>query len=1417
MNDTWQPCAESPYSWEREALDFVRERLPAFGGWCAWSNFEFTDDLGNIRPVDLLVFSPQGVFLIDIKTWRGTITGDGTYWNREYDGKRFTCDNPRQLASAKAKALKELLSRQRAYQNGKIPFPGIESLVFLADELVRFEVAGPGRAGICLRDRDDRPGIMAALQRRECPGLDSRGSGPADSAEFQAFQAAFAQAGLQPARHSRTLADYRLVKPIAEGPYWQDWLGEHVSLANNRRRVRIYSAGNSQGREQRELLERAARREFQLLESLSHPGIIRSYALHQHELGPAILLDYPENALRLDHFLYQRGETLSETTRLHLMQRITEAVEFAHRKQVVHRALSPHSILVVNPADPRPGIRILNWQAGSRSGSTSVGHTISATSHLDALVDDAAMAFLAPEVLADTDGSQQLDVFSLGALAYYIFSGQAPAENHAALIHRLQNNQSLQITAVLNGVRGPLVDLICHSTQGDLDKRMTGVDKFREGIDRISQELATPDDEYQGNPAEAPSRAILPGGYTVERRLGQGSSAVAYLVDKQGAWLILKLASSPQHNARLNGEYRVLKKLAELPGLVQARECVQIGAHTAIELEPVFVDTEASTIETLGHRLARDGALHLDLLERFSDDLLQILCALEASGTTHRDIKPENIAVGKGAGRRLHLTLFDFSLADTPARNISAGTRRYLDPMLSLQQRMVYDTAAERYAVAVTLYQMAAGLGCFPVWGDGQTDPTLLTGVTEATISPELFESSLREGLVPFFKKAFQRDIAHRHHHAPEMLQHWQECLSGRGTSGFFTGDYGTEAELSPLLEQARLETAVHELGFSSRATNALDRADILKVRDLLAFPVFRLQRLPGIGSKTRKEINNASRALRGRLGSPPPLASPPRAGKGRELNPDTCTLEEAIDSLVQKVPVNSRQAARLFLALDDPHNPWPLQASIARQLGVSSGRVAQIVVDLRKRWQDHPVLIQVANQVAELLQSDKQGGVMTLDELAEAISAQRGALMEPARALPLARALGRAAMEVETTGMDPRFIGRRDDARVVLATSEELAKLAFRLGRKADELALEDPLLNPQRAAEMLRGLKGDWSSMGLLHDGRLLRLAAAASGGAALSTRQELYPRGMAGVRALRLAQGAWLGTRHPSAGQIRERVASRYPAAESLPDRPQLDDLLREAGIALTWDESANQGQGGYMGPRGALSLSSASSSVGRWSTRQTGTPSRTLAPGLETALHFEDRLSRSRRQPNFLTLLVEPRGYGKARAALVQRFQAEIIDLEGFFLAALRHTATALGVEWELVLRADSHRLPQEWMNLMALVRRAAPDFEERLMAACRQAAPRGPDQTDKALLLVQPGLLARYGLMDQLDKLVDQAGRRGGLPAVWLLLAGDRALIDGQAVPLIHAGLQVRVPLEWLENRHRAAHQPTDCHKTGELS
>ena len=70
-------------------------------------------------------------------------------------------------------------------------------------------------------------------------------------------------------------------------------------------------------------------------------------------------------------------------------------------------------------------------------------------------------------------------------------------------------------------------------------------------------------------------------------------------------------------------------------------------------------------------------------------------------------------------------------------------------------------------------------------------------------------------------------------------------------------------------LAGATFDTQIAELGLGARAINALDRANILTVEDLLTVPLWRLQRLRGVGNTTRREIATAVKLLREALGNP--------------------------------------------------------------------------------------------------------------------------------------------------------------------------------------------------------------------------------------------------------------------------------------------------------------------------------------------------------------------------------------------------------------------------------------------------------------------------------------------------------------------------------------------------------------------
>ena len=105
----WITVTESNFAWEREALEYIRQHFPNCEPYRAWSNFEFIASDGSINEIDLLAFTAQGVFLVEIKSRPGRLSGDAGTWSWENDGKSRVYDNPLILANSKAKKLKSLL------------------------------------------------------------------------------------------------------------------------------------------------------------------------------------------------------------------------------------------------------------------------------------------------------------------------------------------------------------------------------------------------------------------------------------------------------------------------------------------------------------------------------------------------------------------------------------------------------------------------------------------------------------------------------------------------------------------------------------------------------------------------------------------------------------------------------------------------------------------------------------------------------------------------------------------------------------------------------------------------------------------------------------------------------------------------------------------------------------------------------------------------------------------------------------------------------------------------------------------------------------------------------------------------------------------------------------------------------------
>lgn len=1422
----WSIITPSQYEWERRGLDFIRAGLPNHDPYRAWANFEFQTPDGAIYEVDLLVLTKQGFWLVEIKSWPGRVRGDAGTWTRTHQGRTVSEDNPVMLANRKSKALVSLLKSQQAARNIKVPW--MEAVVFLSADDLQCDLAGPARNRVLLKDRPaeesrpERKGILAALLNREGPGIDLDSRSLIDSKVAKAISRAIEQCGIRPSQRSRRVGDYVLGELLADGPGYQDRLARHASFDDVHCRVRQYTVAQASSEDDRQRLKRAAAREFQIIQSLNHPNILPVLDYKEHELGPALLFRYLDpHAIRFDHYLATQCHKLTTDVRLKLLRQIADAIRYSHRRRVIHRALGPQSILVmkddggrakaelertkgklqVNEAsspfdDPsKLYIQVFNWQVGIRDTSTTSGRV----TNVEDLVEAQSLVYMSPEAIADQRKvTESSDVFSLGAIAYHLFASRPPAGSPSELAKILRDNKGLSLSAVVDGVGPKLEEMIQWCTHPDVNTRVGSVEDFLSLLDDVEDELTAPDDVFVPDPLQSKRGDRLEGGYVVEKELGQGATAKALLVNKDDQQFVLKVALTEDDNTRLHDEAEALRSIHS-EFIVAIHDEIEMAGHTVLVLQK-------AGDETLAGVLRKEGVPSFDLLARYGDDLLSALASLERHGVNHRDIKPDNIGIRSLTKQRNQLILFDFSLTGAPLDNIRVGTPGYIDPFLGNRKPQRWDGAAERYSAGVTLFEMSAGLGVLPQWGDGKSDPSVTAD--QLIINPEAFaDSSVREGLTEFFHSALHRDPKKRFDNAKEMAWAWEQVFREAEQRKVRTPS-GEEVDLSVTLDQVDLKTPIAALGLSTRARNALERANILTVRDLLLIPIVDLHMMRGVGNQTRQEIIRFVAELRDRF---PDIEAvrPPSTNTDDEQ-----TGIAALELLEQRVlgAKSSKKEAewRIRCALLGTSAPegqavdlWPSQSEVADALSLTRARVGQVLTADRNRWAKDPLLNSLRGDLYEQIQ--RLGGVVTVSEMIELTNLIRPAAdtLDTGKQQRMASAIARCIVETETSLADPRFQLRRVGGKTVVACTQELATYAEKLGQVADELAQADPLLPPLRVFQELFDVPQPSMPEGCqpFNNERLLRLAAAMSNSAAVSAKQELYPRGMAADRALRLGIGALtgLGLGDNEGGfsidQIRSRVESRYPEAEQLPDRPDLDALLERVGLDVRWNPETTT----YHRRESSIMFTSGSS-MPRRRTTATSTRQVEVTPDMADARQFEERLQHAHDEGGFLVLTVRPSRMRACEANLLKRFNedgraTQRVSFDDLLFDFLRTEADELHVDWNVVEKADGTGAgSQDWKNLLHLVSMAQPKIEENLL------------NRDEHLLLVHPGLIARYDMMSLLETLRDRSGHDVSCPGVWVLVAtdeqSDMPFLDDAEIPLISPGQRAKVSEPWIDNLHR---------------
>jgi eukaryotic-like serine/threonine-protein kinase len=223
----------------------------------------------------------------------------------------------------------------------------------------------------------------------------------------------------------RRFGDYELFEEIARGGMGVVYRAQQVSL-NRTVAVKMILAGQlaSAAEVQR------FRAEAEAAARLQHPNIVTIHEIGQHDGQHFFSMDFVDGK-NLAEFV--RNQPLPAKQAAKYLKTIAEAIHYAHQHGILHRDLKPSNILIDETGQPRVSDFGLARQMKGDSDLTLSGQVLGSPN------------FMPPEQAAGKRSQigPHSDVYSLGAILYYLLTDRAPfaAETMTETLQQVLNEQ----------------------------------------------------------------------------------------------------------------------------------------------------------------------------------------------------------------------------------------------------------------------------------------------------------------------------------------------------------------------------------------------------------------------------------------------------------------------------------------------------------------------------------------------------------------------------------------------------------------------------------------------------------------------------------------------------------------------------------------------------------------------------------------------------------------------------------------------------------------------------------------------------------------------------------------------------------------------------------------------------------------
>jgi eukaryotic-like serine/threonine-protein kinase len=230
-------------------------------------------------------------------------------------------------------------------------------------------------------------------------------------------------------------------------------------------------------------------REARSASSLNHPGICTIHAIEENNGRTFIAMELLEG-LALDKLLAAGPLPIPRTLEIGIQ--LSDALDAAHKKGIVHRDIKPGNIFVTE----RGAVKILDFGLAKllRDKSDELdGETIGVDT---ALLTSPGMAvgtiaYMSPEQARGEEIDARSDLFSLGAVLYQMVTGKLafPGSTSAVIFDNILHNAPVAPVTLNPAVPAELERILNKALEKDRDTRYQVAAEMRADLKRLQREL----------------------------------------------------------------------------------------------------------------------------------------------------------------------------------------------------------------------------------------------------------------------------------------------------------------------------------------------------------------------------------------------------------------------------------------------------------------------------------------------------------------------------------------------------------------------------------------------------------------------------------------------------------------------------------------------------------------------------------------------------------------------------------------------------------------------------------------------------------------------------------------------------------------------------------------------------------------